>query len=637
LSAESTYNKDKSPPRGGFFISGDGWIHWIKTLAFWLIIAWFSRFVFMCRSWEFYRQYDTAVLLQAYSAGWALDFSTACYLTFIQFLLCIPLSFAEVTRRWLPGWLLTQGVLFSAGYFILSLTDAELLGKWGNRINDQVFIYLEHPKEVMAFSSGAPWLPILLWLAGAMSIAVMGYRRMLRLTFKPLKPALWNHVAVRYGLLLLLLPLGMRGGLETVPLNQSAAAYANETRLNILAVNTFWNFGYYLSNGTRNIPFERFYCCSDVEAEEAVDCLYQQDSAQRFLCRTRRPNVLLIILEGFTAKASKRLSGQLNCTPQLDRIAADGLSFGQAYAAGDRTDKGLATLLSSWVPQPWHSVLHEPEKAARMPSITATLAAEGYQTLFTYGGDLRFADMKAYLMATGFRELYDQDDYPASQQNSKWGAHDEYVYLKLLEQLRGRRYPWFAGLLSLSSHEPFEVPGGSLQGTETEKFRASIQYADRCLGAFMEQARKEAWYRETLIVITADHGHDIGLNPGHSFHPDLFHIPVIITGGALTDSLRGKQIQETVSQAHLASNVLIQLGLKPLPLPYSTWFDNKSDYAYYAFNSGFGVVRDSFNLVGENQPLRRTLLKGNQKDEADSLFLKLTALQQYWIKKYRSL
>jgi phosphoglycerol transferase MdoB-like AlkP superfamily enzyme len=226
--------------------------------------------------------------------------------------------------------------------------------------------------------------------------------------------------------------------------------------------------------------------------------------------------------------------------------------------------------------------------------------------------------MKAYLMATGFKELYDQADYPASQQNSKWGAHDEFVYQKLLEQLRDRKGPWFGTLLSLSSHEPFEVPGGILQGNETEKFRASILYADRCLGAFMEQAKKESWYPETLIVITADHGHDIGLNPGHSFHPDLFHIPMIFTGGALNERMRGTVLNETVSQAHMASNVLMQLGLKPLKLPYSTWFDGISDYAYYAFNSGFGVVRDSFSLVGENQPLRRTLLKGNPASEADS-------------------
>ena len=97
------------------------------------------------------------------------------------------------------------------------------------------------------------------------------------MSFYALKPALWNHLSVRYGLLLILFPLGMRGGVGTVPLNQSAAAFSNETRLNILAVNTFWNFGYYLSNGTRTINFEQFYCCSQADEQRAIAFLYQRD------------------------------------------------------------------------------------------------------------------------------------------------------------------------------------------------------------------------------------------------------------------------------------------------------------------------------------------------------------------------
>jgi len=637
LNVKSTYHKEKSPPSGGFFLYDGGWLYWVKTLFFWFLLAWFSRALFLLRCLDFYSQYATSDLATGFWAGFSLDLSTACYLTLIQLLLCLPFDFSRRTRRLIPRWLNIQVLLLSSAYFILTLADAELLRKWGNRINDQVFIYLEHPKEVMAFSSGAPWSSIIFWFVLSICCALLLYRVIFRLKSISLPSGIRVHAAFPYLLLLVFLPLGMRGGLGTVPLNQSAAAHSNETRMNILAINSFWNFGYYLTNGTRNISFEQYNCCSDEEAKQAVTFIYQQDSIRPMLSKTKSPNILLIILEGFTAMGSRKLGGVLNCMPNLDQIASDGFSFRNAYAAGDRTDKGLATLLSSWVPQPWHSVLHEPEKAARMPSISASLTEAGYQTLFVYGGDLRFADMKAYLMAAGFRELYDQADYSAEQQNSKWGAHDEFVFQKLGEQLKNRRQPWFGAMLSLSSHEPFEVPGGPLKGTETEKFRASLQYTDRCLGAFMLDARKQSWYNNTLIVITADHGHDIGLNPGHSFHPDLFRIPMIITGGALSDSLKGKESAETISQEHLASNLLLQLGRKALPLPYSTWMDGKSDYAYYGFNSGFGLVRDSLTIVGENQPLRRTLLSGNRVLEADSLFRKGAALQQFWIKEYRGL
>ena len=637
MSAEAKHTALKSPPRGGFFLSAEAWLLWVKHLAFWLLISWLSRLVFLARSWALFEDFSSGALFQTFIAGWPLDLSTACYLTLVQFLLSLPLMFHRRSLGFLNTWLHLQTALLACGYWILTLTDTELLPKWGNRINDQVFIYLEHPKEVMAFSSGAPWLSIVLWFAAGLTLSLYAYQRLRRLRIPALRPALWHHPYLRHAVLFMLLPLGMRGGLGTVPLNQSAAAHANDTKLNIMAVNSFWNFGYYLTNGTRNIPFAQFYCCPDDAMHAATDFFYRKDSVQSSITAASKPNVLLIILEGFTAKGSKRLHGELDCTPQLDQIAAEGISFQNAIAAGDRTDKGLASILSGWTPQPWHSVLHEPEKAARLPSLTANLAAAGYQTLFTYGGDLRFADMKAYLMATGFKECYDQADYPAAQQNSKWGAHDEFVYLKLLEQLKHRNAPWFGTLLSLSSHEPFEIPGGSLEGTETEKFRASLKYADRCLGHFMQEARKASWYANTLIIITADHGHDIGLQPAHSFHPDLFRIPMIITGGALKAELKGTVLQETISQAHLAPNLLVQLGLKSTSLPYSSWFDGSSDYAYYAFNSGFGVVRDSLCIIGENQPLRRTMLQGSATKDADDLLRKAAALQQYWIKKYQGL
>jgi hypothetical protein len=101
--------------------------------------------------------------------------------------------------------------------------------------------------------------------------------------------------------------------------------------------------------------------------------------------------------------------------------------------------------------------------------------------------------------------------------------------------------------------------------------------------------------------------------------------------------LKGTVIHETVSQAHLSANLLLQLGHKPTTLPYSTWFDGRSDYAYYAFNSGFGLVRDSLCIIGENQPLRRTLFTGSEGHKHDGLFEKAAALQQFWIKKYQGL
>jgi phosphoglycerol transferase MdoB-like AlkP superfamily enzyme len=413
----------KSPPSEGFFLSFQGLMQCWGVFVCFYTAAILSRTLFLLYNYPAYKSSGFNGLIHTFLHGWKLDISTAAYITMLMLALTLPWSFSTKNKGIGTKTRYLVGGIFSFLFIWVSLADAELFQKWGNRINQQALQYLSFPREAMAASAAAPWLQItaigiglsliLLW----MNFRI--YRWFSRIKYRP---SLHRRLALWFISLICWL-YWMRGGMGTVPLNQSSVAFSNDTRLNILAVNPLWNLGYYLSNGTRSIDFKVYQCCTQQQIRDVVNSVYRHDSTYAILNSTgTKPNILIIILESFTAQASKRFGGALNLTPQLDKIAHEGFAFERCYAGGDRTDKGLAAIFSAWQPQPWHSVLHEPEKAARLPSLSAPLNKAGYQTIFAYGGDSRFADMRAYLLNIGLTRIIDKDDFPLSSQNSKWGV-----------------------------------------------------------------------------------------------------------------------------------------------------------------------------------------------------------------------
>jgi phosphoglycerol transferase MdoB-like AlkP superfamily enzyme len=633
LFAKRTNEHKKSPLREGFFVSGRAWWQYLLLIVFWFLCGWLARGLFLWHTAALYQRDPGTLLWQAFFSGWWLDLSTAVYIALATYIVLVIFHF-----RTKPG--ITFHIffwLFGSLFFLLALADAELMLKWGNRINEQALQYMEHPQEAAAASAGAPFGSIAFKWIMALVLAWFLHKGFVNLGNKcSVKPGGWK-LALAWTVTIALSALAMRGGTGAVPLNQSSVAFSNATRLNILAVNPLWNLGYYLGNGTRKLDYSPYLCCDSTAEQAAKIWAYPTDTARLQLTELAKPNILLIVLESFTAQASRYFDGKLNLTPNLDAIAAESFALKRLYANGDRTDKGLASLLSGWHPQPWHSVLHEPEKAARLPSFPLALRKAGYTSVFHYGGDSRFADMKAWLLAIGTDQIEDIAVYPAAMQNSKWGAHDEHLFQRLAEQLPRYNQPWFCTALTLSSHEPFEIPGKMSEGDEMERFRASISYTDSCLGTWWKRIRQEPWFRNTLVIITADHGRAIGLDLPHHFHPDLYRIPMIIGGGALNAKLSGKIETSVLSHAHLAPNVLRQLNMSGYDqFQHAIWFGNKNKPAMYAFQDGIGWIGDSARAIWENKPWRRTLIEGDVSD-VEQAEQHIRAYQQLWINFFRRL
>ena len=147
-------------------------------------------------------------------------------------------------------------------------------------------------------------------------------------------------------------------------------------------------------------------------------------------------------------------------TPNLDRLAREGVVFSQCYANSYRTDRGVLSTLSGYPSFPTHSVMKMPAKSRTLSGIARELQRVGYATDFLYGGDANFTNMKGYLLGSGYERVTDDRDLDRSLPRQSWGVQDgaTFDYLYRAIQQRGTDRPWHTGFLTLSSHEPFIVP-----------------------------------------------------------------------------------------------------------------------------------------------------------------------------------
>ena len=105
----------------------------------------------------------------------------------------------------------------------------------------------------------------------------------------------------------------------------------------------------------------------------------------------------------------------------------------------------------------------------------------------------------------------DKNSFDQKDMNSKWGAYDALVFNRQLKELNQTKQPFFSTILSLTNHEPFEVRGKAKFGTKDNiaKFKSTAYYTDSCINEYLIEAKKQEWFKNTLFIFIADHGHPL--------------------------------------------------------------------------------------------------------------------------------
>ena len=587
----------------------------LRVLVFWT--GWFAvaRLLCLLYEWRLTRTLDLPLIAGVWGHGLRIDLSAAAYLTLIPWLVLIaPCDTGpKLLRR-------VFGVYFALALTITSLitvADLQLFVEWRYRLDSTLIHFLRTPDEALASSASAPWVMLGCLLVVLIATSLVAARRF----FAPALPttSLGGPVAAMLPFALgLTLIVPIRGGLQWTPLNPSFAYFSNNDFANQSALNASWHFAHATLNAAQEPSTNPYVTLPHAEARALVDSLLSPTGVPfRSLLRIQRPNIVLIVWESLTAKVVARLGGLPSVTPVFDSLTHDGILFDSLFASAGRTPQGLVALLSAYPAQPHQQVLDTPHVLNSLPTLSKSLGSAGWHTSFYYGGELEFANIKAYTTLGRFGRIVGEDAFLASQRNSKWGAHDHVVLARAAHDLANEPRPFFTTVLTLSSHEPFDVPEApAFQGTtEDTLFMNAHHYTDRSVGAFIAMARKQSWWDSTLIIVIADHGSPRPVPDPIVDEPvpDRYHIPMLWLGGAI--AVRDTVIHTVGSQVDVTPTLLGQLGR---PVHEYRWGKNLLErpddgFAYFAYHDGFTYL-DSRGWVVYDELARKTVQSGGRAD-----------------------
>ena len=562
---------------------------------FWIIFFIITRALFLFYHIHLTNELSFQTILKTFFYGFRMDASAAAYISVLPFLLYLIKSIIPDLR--VRGVVRIYTIALIVIISFLTIADLELYTDWGFRLDATPLKYFSTPKEMITSISSSPWIVLLIIFAFLCFLFIFLFRYFNISPFrKRERPALLNLLIALFMTAFLFIPI--RGGIQKIALNISDVYFSDQLFADHAGINLPWNIIYSLLNrNSETNPFEYF---DNREAESVVSSLYNTGTKKITpALDTTRPNIIFIIMESFTAKWVSAVGGEVGVTPNLDSIAANGLLFKNIYAAGDRSEKGQVAVLSGYPNQAIRSIIRTPTKTRNLPSLAGVLESYGYTCSYTYGGELEFANIKSYLINVGFKHLVSKYDFPISERTTSWGVHDQFVFGRFLSDIQKEKQPFFSAIFSLSSHEPFDVPLKHFGGSdETDKFKNSVYYADSVLGDFIGKLKETPLWKNTLVVITADHGHPLPGNDPTDV-PSKFHIPLVFTGGALT--LKGV-INKTGSQTDIVTTVLDQLHI---PAEDFHWgkdlLDSSSrSFAFYDFNDGFGWITDKGYITFDN-------------------------------------
>ncbi len=521
--------------------------------------------------------------------GLLLDSTMAGYISAIPWLLMLVAVWVAIpekaVQRILKGYFAIMAVLIA----LIVAVDMGLFRYWAFRIDSTIFPYLASPKEAAASVTWGDLIPAV--------VLFFAYAALMFVAWRPIgdfyRPTKRGFLA-RTGEFAVMLVVGglvflaVRGGVSPAPANVSKVYFSDNMFLNQAATNPVFSL---ISSSMRSeLKAGDYHYFSDEECAEIFSALRQEGTnpaSATSMLNTPRPNVVLILMEGFGRTTATTTAEGKAVTPRLDALREEGIWFENFFANSYRTDRGTVAVMSGHPAHPIASIMKYPQKAHTLPAIASSLREVGYATSFTYGGDANFTNTSSYLYGTGIERITDQKSMYFDAPTAKWGYADDvvcdYFAGEVLQLAEGGK-PYFASLLTLSSHEPFEVPFDAFE----DKVLNATAFTDYHVGKMIDRWRNSSAWDDMLVILIADHGisYPEGLQIGSLPRQ---RIAMAWTGGAVKEPA---VVETYASQCDLAATLLSQMGIDHSAFPFSKDIFNPAapHYGYWSFNNGFGFI-----------------------------------------------
>ncbi len=573
----------------------------ITLLLFWILLFDVMRLLFMMHNAGKVSQAGWLEVFKSFIYSFRLDLSAAAMLSIIPFLLYTlwKVGGGKILKR---IFLIVFGFIVFVVVFIHA-GEINTYPEWNHKLSSRVFTHLAHPDEV---GRTASW-KMVFWFALYTILGIVSAyffsKKLFKQQFSENENQKWSARLTSFGTFLVLAPLLillLRGGLQSIPINIDAAYYSKVSVANDLSVNSSYYFAKSYLLYRRNNLDDVFPKMNYDKALKIKNSLYTTASDTSYhILAVEKPNFVFIVLEGWSANAIKSITGNGGVTPYFDKLSEEGILFTEFYANGGTSEIGNATIFGGFPALPEISMSMQPEKHRKLPALNEDLKKLGYYSGYVFSGDLKYGNIGSFFTDHGFDSVEDENDFPKGLPRGRLNFYDEDLYKYFLNNINQTKEPFLQCAFTGSTHSPYDFPKRKNQtftGAEQEYMNSMI-YADESLHQFLEKCKKEKWYKNTLFIIVADHGHTTP-DKNDPNHGSYFHIPLLFFGEALKPEFRGKKVDIVGSQNDIVTTLLKQMKRDASAYPWSKDMLNPStkSFALHTVTRGYGWITKEGNF-----------------------------------------
>lgn len=449
---------------------------------------------------------------------------------------------------------------------------------------------------------------------------------------RAITPTTWWKSSIMFIVLIGLAVIASRGGIQLRPITaMEASKYTTIDRLPMVLNTPFTISRSLFKEGLSPVHYFE---------EDELNSIYTPEHTINNNPVSSPPNIVLLILESFSAEYIGFYNDGKGYTPFLDSLMKESIVFENAFANGKKSIEALPSLLAgipSLMESPYATSIYNNNS---INGIGTLLKTKGYTSSFYHGGINGTMNFDIFSQIAGIDSYYGLNEYPNQvDYDGNWGIFDEPYLQYFADELTKKSTPFFASIFTLSSHHPYTIPSqhqGKFPKGELE-IHESIGYVDYALKRFFEKAQQQPWYANTVFILTADHTAQTA-NPAYKNRTGIFKVPFVIANYSDSAEVISSPVQQTdfiplaLDLSGFSGNAIF-FGNNPLT-ESEHFAVNYINGIYQLITNNYSYLFDGEKAVGlynlKTDPTQQKNLMDTTRMDQQKLDKKLKAiLQQY--------
>ena len=595
--------------------------------------------------------------LNAFIMGVRFDLIIVAFLLTLPALILFLQQFFLKESRAVIRILKIYLIITSALVFFIDCADVPYFSQFGSHINKSVMVWKMSPGYALKliFSSFYYWgfsLLFLFFFVFYVAFVKVIFREYL-IEYGKYEKGSPTKIILNFLILGFILFAFARGRLASKStMHEGMAIVSQNAFVNQIALNPNFTLIKSLSKKPANTDYLKniqndLKICSTVFNEN----YFPENGILKAPIRSTTPtdslnklNIIVVLMESLNM-SKMGYYGNKNLSPYLTKLAKESVFFDRFFSSGIHTFNGLFSTASGfpniYTEQGLRNYTRQP-----FTTLANLLKPYGYRSYFCTTHDAVFDNMEGFFKLNGYDHIISETDFSISESIGVTGVPDHLLYKKIIEKINTEEkdHSFVMYVMTGTDHGPWKIPNDipyKPNGNNAQE-NASM-YADWSVGQFIEEAKKEDWYKNTVFVFLGDHGQI--MHDPYEMPITYHHIPFIVH---CPKKLKSEVNHHLGYQPDIVKTLSSLLNLKYLNFSFGeNIFVKQRSFVFFSADDKLGYVTDDdfffYHTLSDNQRkfvkyqnLNKENYYEQNKGRADSLYNVVKSLYnsaQYFIRQ----